>query len=226
MYLLAIADAQQKFNLSANTCSFILRLAVSLDADLKVPTVWQHALRQLLPLKYTVFNGCGLCGRYLSCFVFYSNIFRYIFKGTETTCNVCLKPRKNQRVLYLPIAHWLQFMFMFSKTFVESLMQSCNASLTHITDWCDGDYCQGIVKHFKNKKTIFISLASDGLAMFKTTNSSLTPLFFIVNNLLSSVRKDLRFYFPVSVEETGSTHLELQQLLFFTELSVLEHTRL
>lgn len=129
-------------------------------------------------------------------------------------------------MLYLPICSWLKFMFSYSAEFVNNLFHGLDLeSSNQYSDWKDGEYCQAVIKHFvgKGHKTLFVSLAADGVALFKTRNSELSPLFFIVNSLRKHIRKQLCHYFPVSVQETTKERrTELQYFLFFQELKFLE----
>lgn len=192
--------------------TFILRFAASQNKQWQLPLEWKHVLAKLTPLTFFEFDGCSKCGRYV------------FMHSSETTCKTCKKPRSVQRILYTPVLTWLKFMFKYSTTFATHCQTQFDTDAAFYSDWHNGEYCINVMREFNGKKTVYISTASDGLALFKTRNSSLTPLFFVINNLPPSHRKDLRFYFPVSVMETlQKDYSDLQQFLFFSELEFLQY---
>ena len=92
-----------------------------------------------------------------------------------------------------------------------------------IHDWYDGSYSQQIIKYSKaNCTTIYLSIATDGLALFKTRSSGLWPFCCTILNMNPLLRKELEHYIPVSVMELAKGQWsDLLQLLFFKEIEYL-----
>jgi len=92
----------------------------------------------------------------------------------------------------------------------------------YIGDWYDGKYCRQVIAAF-DSETIYLSIATDGLSLFKTRSTGLWPLFCNILNLQQESRRELQYFLPLSVVELQKGKWsDLLQLLFFTEMDYLK----
>jgi len=110
IFLTAVAQAKQQYNLSNNAVSFLLRSCQYFNEDATFPLDWKHVINKLAVLKPYTFHGCALCGR-------------YIFEKNDTECSVCNAERTERTVHYVPVMTWLKFLYANSLQFVERLME-------------------------------------------------------------------------------------------------------
>lgn len=64
MGTLALAEAQQHFNLSYNATSFVMKFAKFANSDIELPIKWSTAMKTVTPMQYDKLVGCAVCGRY------------------------------------------------------------------------------------------------------------------------------------------------------------------
>jgi len=225
--LLALAQAKQKYNMSNNTISFVLRsLRYVAGHDIDLPMEWNALVRQLNMPTPSKFQGCAHCGR-------------YIFEKDDKVCKVCKYEKEVRIVYYVSVMQWIKFLFANSQDFVSRLITEVedegmysilvlficciNKKIDEIVDWYNGDYCKKILNE-SNNDIIGITICCDGLALYKTRQSNLWPLIFNVANSAKAFRKDLQNLLPLSVMEVRDGNWsDLLQLLFFKEMQYLHN---
>jgi len=108
VFLTALAIAKQRYNLSNNSISFVLRAIKFLNNNNNMPLDWKNIINKLTILTPHAFSGCDFCGR-------------YIFVKDDMICQVCRKERTERIVHYVPVMKWLKFLFAYSPHFVSHL---------------------------------------------------------------------------------------------------------
>jgi len=110
LFMTAMASAKQRYNLSNNAVTFILRCCGYFTNDLQLPLNWKNIINKLTILKPYSFVGCFDCGR-------------YIFEVNDSTCKVCNSIRNESKVLYIPVMSWLKLLYAYSPSFIANLIE-------------------------------------------------------------------------------------------------------